>query len=92
MSKSQFMKIAAEHGIGVEYTPGRAKHPRTGEPVPYELNLEAPEGRWFNTSMCESDCSLTAGAQSVAPNWKDACEELRAIAAAGFTEAESEEA
>jgi hypothetical protein len=92
MSKAKFMQIAADAGIEVEYSAGRSRHPRTGELVPYELNLTAPEGKWFNTSMCESDCSLTAGAQSVAPNWKAACEELRSIIAAGFVDAESEEA
>jgi len=87
MSKSEFMRIAAQAGIEVEFTPGRKRHPRTGEPVSYELMLDHPT-MVFSGSQCHSDGSLMGGEGEVTPDWKILEGQLRRIVSEGLTPCE----
>lgn len=91
MSKSKFMAIAEAADIDVTYI-GGGKHPRTGEIVPYELTLDAPDGMQFVSSGCGCDCSLMGQEGQTSPNWATLCKELQAIIADGFEESEEDEA
>jgi hypothetical protein len=92
MSRAKFMALAKSHGIDVEYTGGRRSHPRTGEPVCWEMILDAPEGKTFTSSGCHMDCSIQAASENeVVPNWGDAIHELQGIIALGFGECDESE-
>lgn len=84
MSRARFMTLAAEAKIEVDYTAGRKRHPRTGEPVAYELTLDAPAGQLFISSGCHSDCSLMGQPGQTSPDWRCLRVELRCILALGF--------
>lgn len=88
MRKANFIALADAAGISVDYSAGRASHPRTGEPVPYELTLDAPAGKLFNTSDCHVDCSLMGQCDPVeiTPDWNPLADALRGIVAAGFSD------
>lgn len=90
-SRKQFFALAEQHGITVSYTAGCRKHPRTGESVAYEMELDAPEGQAFKSSGCSVDCSLHGAPGETSPNWPALTASLRAIIAEGF-EPDTEEA
>ena len=89
MSKARFWAIAEAADIEVLYHVG-GKHPRTGELIPYELTLDAPDGKWFVGSYCSCDCSLMGQEGETSPNWRKLCQGLEAIIADGFVDAEEE--
>lgn len=96
MNKSGFLALAAAAAIDVTYTAGRARHPRTGEPVPYELMLDAPAGKVFNSSGCHCDGSLMPWSEDgntvqITPNWDDLAGFLRHIISAGFSDCDETE-
>lgn len=90
-TKADFMRMSEAAGISVIYS-GGGKHPRTGELIPYELTLDAPEGKQFVGSGCGCDCSLMGQANETFPNWVKLCRALEQIIADGFVDAESDEA
>lgn len=96
MNKSGFFALAAAAGVEVSYTPGRARHPRTKEPVAYNLMLDAPAGKVFNSSDCHCDGSLNPWAEDgdavqTTPNWDDLAGFLRHIISAGFSDCDEPE-
>jgi hypothetical protein len=84
------MWLAESVGIDVLYSGGgRLVH--TGDLIPYELTLGAPEGKQFNTSGCSCDCSLMGQEGETSPDWRKLCKALEKIIAEGVSELEGEE-
>ena len=85
-AKSQFMRLAEETGIEVEYEPGSHRAMSIG--MAYHITLTAPEGKAFRASGCAIDCSLHGcrreGVYELKPDWAALTEELKKIIAAGF--------
>jgi hypothetical protein len=90
MSKARFMAMAEAAGIDVLYS-GGGRHPRTGEMIPYELTLDAPEGKQFVGSGCGCDCSLMGQEGETSPDWPRMRRALKEIIADGFEDLEPEE-
>jgi len=89
VSKSKFMALAEAAGIEVEYCAG-GKHRRTGETVPYELMLDAPDGKWFAGSFTSCDGSLNGQSGETSPDWAELCKALQSIISAGFVDADED--
>lgn len=86
--RATFEALAKEAGIEIEYTAGRKRHPRTGEPVAYELTLDAPAGQLFISSGCHCDFMGQPGETS--PDWQHLRGSLRHIIALGFVPCRNE--
>lgn len=90
MSRAKFMQIAAQAGIEVDYSAGRKHHPRTGEPVEYELMLDHPL-KVFEGSGCHCNGSLMGSPGEVTPDWRKLVQELQAVIAEGFSDCDDDE-
>ena len=89
-NKASFMAIADKAGIEVTYWAGRHSHPRTGEPVPYEMMLDHPT-KIFAGSYCHCDGSLMGNGDEITPNWAEMIRLLRGIIAEGFKDCDDPE-
>ena len=92
MSRARFMALAASAGIEVEYHPGRRSHPRTGEPVGYEMLLDHPT-KVFCGSYCHCDGSLMGNNEitEITPDWVELTRLLRGIIDEGFIDCDDPE-